>query len=159
MSTTKPSDEMMNFTGWFPVGWTLLWPADTAPAAFIPGQEWVVPNGENISRATYADLFSLMGTRFGNGDGSTTFRLPPKGYFLRFADTVGATGGSDTHVLTEAEMPPHTHQIFSPYIVSSFGVTTATGGGGITNTSSAGGGAAHNNMPAYQNWNLLMRIK
>lgn len=33
-------------------------------------------NGAAVSRTTYADLFALLGTAFGKGDGSTTFNLP-----------------------------------------------------------------------------------
>ena len=37
---------------------------------------YLVCNGAEISRDTYADLFAVIGTTFGNGDGSTTFTLP-----------------------------------------------------------------------------------
>lgn len=33
-------------------------------------------NGQEVSRSTYADLFSIIGTTYGDGDGSTTFNLP-----------------------------------------------------------------------------------
>ena len=33
-------------------------------------------NGAAISRTTYADLYAIIGTKFGTGDGSTTFNLP-----------------------------------------------------------------------------------
>ncbi len=33
-------------------------------------------NGGAVSRTTYADLFAVIGTSFGAGDGSTTFNLP-----------------------------------------------------------------------------------
>ncbi len=37
---------------------------------------WLLCNGSAVSRTTYADLFSIIGTTFGVGDGSTTFNLP-----------------------------------------------------------------------------------
>lgn len=37
---------------------------------------WMLCDGSAISRATYADLFAVIGTNFGSGDGSTTFNLP-----------------------------------------------------------------------------------
>lgn len=37
---------------------------------------YLVCNGAEISRETYANLFSVIGTTFGSGDGSTTFALP-----------------------------------------------------------------------------------
>lgn len=45
---------------------------------------WLVANGSAISRTTYADLFSAIGTLYGAGDGSTTFNLPDlRGEFMR----------------------------------------------------------------------------
>lgn len=33
-------------------------------------------DGSEVSRTTYADLFAIVGTRYGVGDGATTFNLP-----------------------------------------------------------------------------------
>ena len=41
-----------------------------------PPEGYLVCNGANVSRETYADLFAVIGTTFGEGDGSTTFTLP-----------------------------------------------------------------------------------
>lgn len=50
-------------------------------------------NGATISRTTYADLFNVISTTFGSGDGSTTFKIPDlRGAFIR---GYGASG-SDT---------------------------------------------------------------
>jgi len=44
-------------------------------------------NGAAISRVAYADLFSILGTMYGSGDGSTTFNLPDlRGEFIRGFD-------------------------------------------------------------------------
>lgn len=37
---------------------------------------WLLLNGQAVSRIKYSKLFSLLGTKYGNGDGSTTFNLP-----------------------------------------------------------------------------------
>lgn len=37
---------------------------------------YLLCNGAAVSRTTYANLFSIIGTKFGEGDGSTTFNLP-----------------------------------------------------------------------------------
>ena len=37
---------------------------------------WLLCNGATISRTTYAKLFAAIGTAWGAGDGSTTFKLP-----------------------------------------------------------------------------------
>jgi microcystin-dependent protein len=46
--------------------------------------EYLLCNGQNVSRTTYQNLFSRYGTTFGAGDGSTTFTLPNyQGLFFR----------------------------------------------------------------------------
>jgi microcystin-dependent protein len=45
---------------------------------------WLECDGSTVSRTTYADLFSAIGTTFGAGNGSTTFAIPDlRGEFLR----------------------------------------------------------------------------
>ncbi len=57
---------------------------------------WLLCNGQAVSRTTYADLFALLGENFGAGDGSTTFNLPDyRGKFLR-----GLGGDSETDMYT-----------------------------------------------------------
>jgi len=61
-----------------PTGSVQAYVASTAPTG------WLVCNGSAISRTTYADLFAIIGTQFGSGDGSTTFHLPDlRGRFVR----------------------------------------------------------------------------
>jgi len=36
---------------------------------------WLIAHGQAVSRTTYATLFAAVGTRFGSGDGSTTFNV------------------------------------------------------------------------------------
>lgn len=54
-----------------PVGSICLYAGAAAPNA-----KWLIPTGQAVSRATYADLFALIGTTYGAGDGATTFNLP-----------------------------------------------------------------------------------
>jgi hypothetical protein len=45
---------------------------------------WLAADGSNVSRSTYAALFTAIGTTYGAGDGSTTFALPDlRGIFVR----------------------------------------------------------------------------
>lgn len=91
-----------------------------------PNSSFAVPNGQAISRTTYATLFALIGTTYGAGDGSTTFNLPDmtgrvaamreaspsrltSGGFGGDSTTLGATGGLETETLTAAQIPAHTH--------------------------------------------------
>lgn len=63
-----------------------------------PPDGYLECDGSTVSRATYNKLFSVIGTSFGPGDGSTTFNLPDlRGRFLRGWDH-GA--GSDPNAAT-----------------------------------------------------------
>ena len=45
---------------------------------------WLICDGSAISRTTYSDLFLIVSTTWGVGDGSTTFAIPDlRGAFLR----------------------------------------------------------------------------
>lgn len=58
----------------------MAWAGATAP------DEWLICDGSAISRTTYADLFAILGTTYGAGDGSTTFNIPD----LRGSVIIGA---------------------------------------------------------------------
>ena len=130
---------------------------------------WLLCYGQAISRTTYADLFTAIGTAYGTGDGSTTFNVPDlRGRTVAGKDNMGGTsadrltdqsggldgdvlgdtGGTETHTLTTAEMPAHTHSVPSGGNTSS---NYALGGpagsqSGAQTTGSTGGGDAHNNI-------------
>lgn len=53
-----------------PVGTGIDFYADNPPEGFL------VRNGAAVNRTTYAALFAVIGTKYGAGDGSTTFNLP-----------------------------------------------------------------------------------
>jgi len=68
----------------------------TAPTGFL------FCDGSAVSRTTYADLYSIIGTAHGTGDGSTTFNLPDyRGRFLRGVTT---DAGRDPDYTTRTAM-------------------------------------------------------
>ena len=77
---------------------------------------YLVCNGANVSRTTYADLFNAIGTTFGSGDGSTTFALPNLiDKFVQGSTTVGTVksaglpniiGSIDTRITSYKINPP-----------------------------------------------------
>jgi len=95
---------------------------------------WLECNGQNVSRTTYAELFSAIGTTWGAGDGSTTFTLPD----LRRSTLVGK-GGTGTGVLgnavgnvggAETVNIQHTHLVSGSTGNTSGGTVVCVGGGG-----------------------------
>jgi len=78
---------------------------------------WAFCNGQLLAISSNTALFSLLGTTYG-GDGRTTFGLPDlRGRVSIHPGTgpglstvaLGQRGGTETHVLTVAEMPAHAH--------------------------------------------------
>ena len=62
---------------------------------------WLECNGAAVSRTTYADLFKVIGTKYGAGDGSTTFNLPDmNGRVLQ-----ATTNHSEVGQMKEASLP------------------------------------------------------
>ena len=56
--------------GGVPVGMILPFAGPTVPAGYL------LCNGSAVGRETYPELFTVIGTTYGSGDGSTTFNLP-----------------------------------------------------------------------------------
>jgi len=148
VSVLMPSGSLMPYAG------------ASAPTGYL------LCDGAAISRSTYSALFALVGTTYGSGDGSSTFNIPDlRGRVIAGqdnmggssantltnaqADQLGGTLGEETHTLTIAQMPAHTHD-------SGLGETNDSSSGGdpiyrpgdtpIVTTGSTGGGTAHNNV-------------
>ncbi len=79
--------------------------SNTVPTGYLKA------NGALISRATYSDLFSVIGTTFGAGDGSTTFKLPDlRGEFIRgWDDGRRIDSGRILGSWQSGDLQPHKH--------------------------------------------------
>lgn len=62
---------------------------------------WLQCNGAAVSRTTYAALFAVIGTKYGSGDGRTTFNLP--NIHRRFIE--GTTSASEVADMVSAGLP------------------------------------------------------
>lgn len=152
-------------------------PGDLKMAAYDASADpgWLKCDGTAVSRTTYATLFTAISTKYGVGDGSTTFNLPDlqgnvpvgKDGGADFTD-VGDAAGAFTVALVEAELAAHTHGLttssdgahdhdvspgtFTPDDQSGPAVdrgSTPTSLGAHTHTGptdSTGSGDAHNNI-------------
>lgn len=124
-----------------PVGTIAMWLTGAPPA------NWLHLNGAAVSRTTYSALFTLFGTAFGSGDGSTTFKLPDvRGEFPRFWDAArGVDSGRAIATAQAQALQAHTH-------ATTFDLVSTPGGAfnrcaelnalqNFTSTSSSTGGA------------------
>lgn len=63
--------------------------------------DWLLCYGQAVSRATYANLFAVIGTTYGAGDGSTTFNVPDlRGRVAAGKDNMGGTAANRLQVST-----------------------------------------------------------
>ena len=129
-----------------PTGGMIPYAGTTAPTQFLLCQ------GQAVSRTTYAGLFAVIGTTYGVGDNSTTFNLPnPNGRVIAgkaasgtFA-TLGGTGGYETHQLSTGELPVHAHSIDHDHGAFTSGNDSPDHSHGTTWTY----GATHNSSGGY----------
>lgn len=108
--------------GTIPVGGMLDYAGSTAPDSYL------FCYGQALSRTAYADLYAVLGTFYGSGDGSTTFNVPDKRGRVTAGkddmggtsanrltgqtgglngDNLGAVGGEEAHQLLINETPAH----------------------------------------------------
>lgn len=92
-----------------PVGAIIPFAGSTVPDG------WLLCDGRTVSRADYSELFSVIGTMYGSGDGSTTFALPSLidrvALGVSSDYSIGSVGGSETVSIDASEMPEHYHVI------------------------------------------------
>lgn len=76
---------------------------------------YLVCDGSEVVREEYPELFAVIGTTYGEGDGIATFNLPSiSGKTLLCASPshlIGSIGGEETHTIVSSEMPSHAHTI------------------------------------------------
>lgn len=163
-----------------PVGTVDDFAGATAPTG------WLLCYGQAVSRTDYADLFAVIGTDYGSGDGSTTFNVPDlRGRVVAGqddmggssanrltglsggvdGDTLGAAGGAETHTLTTAQMPSHSHSQYTN--AAGGGLTRRLDDDGLSgsaqavnqgqNTGDAGSGGAHNNVQPTMIMNKIIK--
>lgn len=136
------TDAKLATTAWF--AGDLKWSARTSEQM---GSGWLLCDGRAVSRTTYQALFDIIGTKYGTGNGSTTFNLPDArartligagtgqnvgssgsqgtspatGGIASTARALGDWGGVESVALTLAQMPQHNHTATSTNAVTDAG--------------------------------------
>lgn len=158
----------------------------TADEAVLPG--FIFPFGQAVSRTTYAAYFAKVGTKYGVGDGSTTFNVPDIcGRTVFGKDNMGGTaknrltgqsagingavlgavGGAERHQLTVAELASHNHikNVIGRYGANGDPYTDMQAGAGdsgadaqLLTVNNTGGDTPHNNIPPGIVLNKIMFI-
>lgn len=96
LNPEKPFFDGINLTNNPPTGAIIHFAFDTPPDG------WLECDGSTVSRTTFIALFTATGTRFGIGDGSTTFEIPDiRGEFIRGFDN-GAGSDPDAGSRTDS---------------------------------------------------------
>ena len=154
-NTALPSDPSWEVIsgGQIPTGVWIPYGGDTAPGG------WLLCDGSAVNRTTYAALFSKIGTKFGAGDGSTTFNLP---FMARrtvvgaggtasgiLGNTIGSVGGAEAVSLTSDQNGDHTHATIPGYtfrLIKPAISSQNTSPVASTGTVDGGAGNSHNNI-------------
>lgn len=126
LATTAAFDSHTAESSHSPIGAIAAWPHSVTPT----DPNWLILQGQAISRTTFADLFALIGTTYGVGDGSTTFNLPDARdktiLGVSASHPLGSTGGAETVTLTEAQLPAHDHSMDHTHSINHDHPSTAT---------------------------------
>jgi microcystin-dependent protein len=135
---------------------------------------WLSCDGSDVSRSTYIGLFNSIGTIYGAGDNVTTFNLPnlqgrvpvgpgtAVGAAGATAKILSQTGGEETHTLSAAEIPPHTHSFFQYLFGGGSNIQTLFGNGGTPSVNTTDNGAGllglpHNNLQPFIVLNYIIK--
>jgi microcystin-dependent protein len=165
---TKYDFDGANLTGieGIPTATIVPWSDSSIPSGFLEC------TGQAVSRSTYADLFAIVGTTYGAGNGSTTFNVPDLQNNVAVGKSntknLGSTGGANTvsstgnvggstanATLSESQLASHSHS--SPAENDEFAQTPRAFRGvwgnnrsnPSTNSAGSGGGHSHNMSASF----------
>lgn len=139
-----------------PIGSVVEWYSDYVP------DNWLICNGQAISRTVYSDLFAVLGTKYGSGDGTSTFNLPdmksrfPVGYNSGDTDfnELGKLGGSKTQSTSHTHtIAGHSHTVNAHRHDFRIGLGWFYGAASGENTTAGNAGAYKYSNSSWNGWN------
>lgn len=150
----SPQESLANIT---PVGSVLDFAGSVEPTG------WLLCYGQAISRVTYADLFAVLSTTYGIGDGSTTFNLPDlRGRVVAGQDDMGGVSANRLAAVFDGDVlggaggaeqinAAHTHTYSTGNMVNLTSGVAMTGGSSNINhrhdgTTNSGGDSTQDNV-------------
>lgn len=98
-----------------------MYGGSTAPTGYL------ICDGTAVSRTTYADLFTAIGTNYGTGNGTTTFNLPNLVNRFPTGGTPGASGGSADSIVVSHNHSGSSASVGHNHNVSVSGSTAGMG--------------------------------
>jgi len=125
---------------------------------------WLPLDGSTISAAAYVDLAAVVPVLWLSGSDIVLPDMVLRGLIGAGAgEDIGDIGGEETHTLTSAEMPAHTHSyeiaIVNTDILGELPAPAINALAGAV-TGSTGDGEAHNNLAPYLavNWGIYSGV-
>jgi microcystin-dependent protein len=143
----------------------------------FPPKGWALCNGQLLPINQNQALFSLLGTTYG-GDGRVNFALPNlqgnTPMHVGNGHTLGEKGGEQSHTLSIAELPTHTHVLNASSTPANTNVPTGAYVASVNNAytapanlvalssasvANAGGSQAHLNMQPFLVLNFCIALQ
>lgn len=130
-----------------PAGSIIIWPTENVPDGYLEC------DGSSLSQATYADLYSEIGDRYGSGGGN--FNIPDyRGYFLRGwdhgagndpdsasrTDRGDTTTGDNVGTKQADELESHRHDVYQYRNINQY---------------ASGSGNDYYNLSSSSNWDVV----
>jgi microcystin-dependent protein len=113
LSGLTEAQQQIYQTDTIPIGGIMYYPVQTPPVGFLEA------DGSEVSRSLYEELYGIIGTTFGNGNGVSTFNLPDlRGLFVRgWDDGRGFDGSRVFGSVQEDTLKSHAHEL-NEYVLS-----------------------------------------
>lgn len=130
-----------------PVGIVRMYASATAPTNYL------ICNGQAVSRTTYSALYAVIQTKYGAGDGSTTFNLPNlSDYAFPYGSIANSSLPTTTNIGGSTFDSSHTHNTTLNFSVDTGSFShshTASGNQDVSHTHNFGNTSANSGAHSH----------
>lgn len=163
------SEKPSSITGEVSIGTIIHWDGTVAAVNAYWGDKWLFANGQAISRTAYSTYFALIGTKWGVGDGSTTFNIIDARDCAIVGASVDSAGNAQTTIsdgstlTTQRAYTKHVHDRNTGLAAPNQGIGSL-GAGALTKytdveTNIDASGTATRVLPPYKAAVPIVRVK